>query len=587
MIHELQKERGASSLYLGARGTKFGLELGKQRNVTNSAIENWPSTKKSIDEFFNLLTDKDDVARNQTYSMVSKIDEYLGELPNQREMIQNLQYNSSKPVIDYFSDCIRDMIDVVSVAASLADDRKFLVISNIYTLVMALKETLGQRRAIGSNAMAASAFSNDFFFSFLDLKSKYVALYQVIDTKSRNKDCIELFTDLANYVQNSSLIDMMERNMLSSPFNLSQAEQSFSAEMWFWTITEKINQLKMVEDKIRDSIFSNGEDMKKSSMDALIGYSVGGFCVVLSSIILALIFSRTIQDLMNLYDETVHKFVPKEFMSIVHKDNVVDLKHGDYFEMELDVMFADIRGYTSICEKMTPDETFEFLNNYLSLVGPVVREHGGYIDKYLGDGILALFLTPGQSVLAAMELQRRLISLNQSKRYPTVKVGIGIARGKCAVGLIGESQRVDPTIIGDTVNLASRLESLTKYYQVDIMVTREVIEASPLLDPSRFRNIGKVAVVGRQQACSIYEIITQSPNNDKELKKAVTKEKFEAAIEMMYDRDNFYPDEALEYLKQVVEEDENDYVAQLRMYKLEEILSSECTWQYEDRLDFK
>ncbi len=121
------------------------------------------------------------------------------------------------------------------------------------------------------------------------------------------------------------------------------------------------------------------------------------------------------------------------------------------------------------------------------------------------------------------------------------------------------------------------------------MVTKEVVETSPLVNPDSCRKIGKIAVVGRQQAPEIFEIATESPSYDKiQMQKRKTKKTFEEGIRMMYERDSYDPSQSIECFKKVVQQDPYDFVAQLRVSKLEEILGNDASpWNFEDRLDFK
>ena len=107
---------------------------------------------------------------------------------------------------------------------------------------------------------------------------------------------------------------------------------------------------------------------------------------------------------------------------------------------------------------MTPKENFQFLNSYLSEMGPAIREHDGFIDKYIGDAIMALFETPDEAVCSAIEMYQRLHHYNERRRSQgdfSVHMGVGIHEGSLMLGTIGEEQRMETTVISDAVNLAS------------------------------------------------------------------------------------------------------------------------------------
>jgi two-component system sensor histidine kinase ChiS len=164
------------------------------------------------------------------------------------------------------------------------------------------------------------------------------------------------------------------------------------------------------------------------------------------------------------------RFVPHEFLKFLERESIVDVQLGDQVQKEMTVLFADIRSFTSLSERMSPKENFDFLNAYLSRVSPVIRNHNGFIDKYIGDAVMALFpQTADDAVQAAIEMQKQVSLYNsyrQENGYDPIAIGIGLHSGTLMLGTVGESQRMESTVIADAVNLASRLEGLTKVYGV-------------------------------------------------------------------------------------------------------------------------
>jgi class 3 adenylate cyclase/HAMP domain-containing protein len=204
------------------------------------------------------------------------------------------------------------------------------------------------------------------------------------------------------------------------------------------------------------------------------------------------------------------RFVPKEFLHRLGRETITDIRLGDQILTDMTVLFSDIREFTTISERVGPGETITMLNDYLSRMGPAIRANGGFIDKYIGDAIMALF--PGtvdtavEGMLAMMdELDTyRAELLSQGK--PVTEAGFGIHTGPLMLGIIGETERFEGTVIADTVNLASRLESLTKYYGVRAVLSgTSVKQLTDKRRPVRF--IDKVQVKGKNQSVSIYELI--------------------------------------------------------------------------------
>jgi adenylate cyclase len=194
------------------------------------------------------------------------------------------------------------------------------------------------------------------------------------------------------------------------------------------------------------------------------------------------------------------------------------LEHPESFKLgganqRVTVLFADVRGFTSISEHAPPERVVQILNLYFSAMTDIIFAHGGTLDKYIGDGLMALFGAPSatpqdasNALTAAVAMQRRIEVLNQELRaagLPAISVGIGLHTGEATVGYIGSERRSEYTAIGDTVNLAARLESRAQGGQ--ILSSHAVIEAAA---DNRFalRPLPAISVKNRLQPVSIYEV---------------------------------------------------------------------------------
>lgn len=214
-------------------------------------------------------------------------------------------------------------------------------------------------------------------------------------------------------------------------------------------------------------------------------------------------------------NEAFKRFVPTEFIRHLGKTEVEDIHLGDASHESMSVLFSDIRSFTTIAESMSPEETFIFLNDYLRLIGPNITQNRGFIDKYIGDAIMALF--PGNhlsssaddAVAAAVGMMQKLREFNLSPNrvidHP-ISIGIGIHTGALTLGTIGFESRMESTVIGDTVNLASRVESLTKMYGITIGITSKTWQQ--LNHPEQFlvREVDTVQVKGKEAAITVYEV---------------------------------------------------------------------------------
>ena len=207
--------------------------------------------------------------------------------------------------------------------------------------------------------------------------------------------------------------------------------------------------------------------------------------------------------------EAMAHFVPVEFLHHLGERSIVDITSGMAVRLPMTVLFADIRRFTTISEALSADTTFSFLNSYLRLVEPIIRAHGGFIDKYIGDAVMALFPgAPSAAVDAAVEIQRALATFNDeraAKELPKIKVGIGIHHGDVILGTVGSVHRMDTTVIGDTVNVASRLEGLTKERGLGIVISDEVVRSCPA-NGITFEPIGSEVIRGRSQPVLAYEV---------------------------------------------------------------------------------
>ena len=179
------------------------------------------------------------------------------------------------------------------------------------------------------------------------------------------------------------------------------------------------------------------------------------------------------------------------------------------------VLFSDIRGFTSMSEKMEPEEVVTFLREYLTEMTEAVFRHGGTVDKYIGDAIMALYNVPFeaadhpvQAVRTALEFQQRLEPLAErfaAKYGGSLRCGVGINTGDAVVGTIGSRQRLEYTAIGDTINLGSRLESITKDFNVPVIISEATwLEVKDLFET---RYLGEVTVKGKEIPVKIYTVV--------------------------------------------------------------------------------
>jgi predicted ATPase/class 3 adenylate cyclase len=213
--------------------------------------------------------------------------------------------------------------------------------------------------------------------------------------------------------------------------------------------------------------------------------------------------------------EAHRRFVPNEFLQNLGRASIVDVELGDCVEKEMSVLFSDIRGFTPLVEGMSPELNIRFINTYLSYMEPEILRHGGFVEGYIGDAIMALFDGAADgAVRAGVDMLNALAKLNESRAAAgeaPVEVGIGVNTGLLTMGTIGGSARIKCGVIGDSVNLASRVETLTKVYRVPLIVSDATV--ARLSHPSSFclREIDRVRVVGRAAPVRLHEVYDADP----------------------------------------------------------------------------
>jgi len=271
-------------------------------------------------------------------------------------------------------------------------------------------------------------------------------------------------------------------------------------------------------------------------------------------------------------NEAYLRFVPKQFLDYLGKESFVDIRLGDQVEKEMTVMFSDIRSFTDISERMTPKENFDFINHYLGYMEPVIRNNNGFIDKYMGDSIMALFSERVEDALtAAVEMRYKLSQFNQIMSQlgkPVINSGIGIHSGQLMLGVVGGEGRYDGTVISDAVNLASRLENLTKLYGSSIIISQDTLIRLEYPQRYNYRFLDTAKVKGKQEVVYIFEIIDGEPDDIRQLKIS-TKESFARGINL-YREKQF--GEAGKTFREVLEANPHDQAAGLYIQRCQHFI---------------
>jgi predicted ATPase/class 3 adenylate cyclase len=213
--------------------------------------------------------------------------------------------------------------------------------------------------------------------------------------------------------------------------------------------------------------------------------------------------------------ESATRFVPHGFLKALDKNSLIDAHLGDCVQMDLTILFSDIVGFTTLSERMTPGETFEFINSYFEEVGPVIRRNHGFIGKYTGDGVMAFFpRRADDAVRAAVETRHRLSMYNKRRTergLSPIDIGIGVHSGAAMLGIVGEAERLQGDSMSDASNVASRVESLCRAHGAGILLSDRTFHR--LEEGSRFRSrsLGTIRVKGRETEVGLVEICDGDP----------------------------------------------------------------------------
>ncbi|MGK0289614.1 MAG: class 3 adenylate cyclase [bacterium] len=274
---------------------------------------------------------------------------------------------------------------------------------------------------------------------------------------------------------------------------------------------------------------------------------------------------------LQVLNEASQRFVPQEFIHLLKKQSIVEVELGDSLQMDVSVLFSDIRSFTSLSESMTPEENFQFLNSYLAQMNPEIQKYKGFIDKYIGDAIMALFPESADSALrGAIGMMKALHQWNLHRidtGRDAVNIGLGINTGSLMLGTIGGKERMEGTVISDAVNLASRVEGMTKMYAANILISENTY--LQLRDPSQYniRIADRVTVKGKKLPVTVYEVFDGDRENILESKRSIL-EIFEQGIKL-YQSQKFKEGKAV--FKQCLAKFPEDRISSIYMERCEEL----------------
>lgn len=196
-------------------------------------------------------------------------------------------------------------------------------------------------------------------------------------------------------------------------------------------------------------------------------------------------------------DLEAQKFIPKQFLRFLGKGSIAELELGNQVQKRATTLFCDLLSSTKVSTTLSLEENFNFINSYLNVISPLIRKYDGFVDKYLGDGILAVFPRAERAVECAHAIIRIIEVKNKSQKdLPDIDTKISINTGEIIFGVVGEEERKSPTIISDVVNLASKMEEINKYLGTKMVFSKQTLNEFPEKFEIAYRYIGSLSIEG-------------------------------------------------------------------------------------------
>lgn len=253
------------------------------------------------------------------------------------------------------------------------------------------------------------------------------------------------------------------------------------------------------------------------------------------------------------------KFIPKQFFKFLGKSSIEELELGNQVKKNATTLFCDLKSATNISRSLSLEENFNYINSYLKTVAPLIRKFDGFIDKYLGDGVLSVFSKPQDAISCAHAILRAIDVKNKSqKELPSIDARISINTGEIIFGIVGDEERKSPTIISDVVNLASKMEEINIYIGTKLLVAKSALNELPQNFEFDYRYTGALSLDDGSQV-PLFESLEYYPKNKKEKLKKL-KNRFEAGVRAYNEKNYAEAKAAFEYVLHYVADDKPSYI---------------------------
>ncbi len=508
------------------------VSIGKRTHGLGQEIETLESTVGQIDSVFAVIVEKIRARGYKDFMLEGQMRadahwlEAISEIPN--EDILTLRRHEK----DYI----------------IRNEERY--VEQLNERVGQIKYELNDRATINSARMRAI---NSHLDGYQQKFNRLVSLDQEIGIKNNSALKLELdnriralelgFDDLMKKARDRKQIMFLRLNFIFIAIAIALSVVSIWLSYLISSrITQPLTELTVYITRFVDSNFTLEEENPQVKSKDEIGKLTQNFSILKEEIISQLQFfkekveART-QELASANQRLRHvnesnkRFVPQEFIHYLGKNSIEEVHLGDQIQQEMTIMFTDIREFTQLSETLSPQETFDFINSYLNYFVPIIQQNHGIIDKFIGDSVMALFPDgPEWALHTILEFEEALESFNEQQERlgkAPIEIGAGIHTGQMILGTIGNKERLQTTVISDAVNIASRVEGLTKFYKAKTIITEETIIKLPPDHPFHYRFLDFVKVKGKSNVISIFELI--SPKDSRFSYQSA----YNAAVELM------------------------------------------------------
>ena len=522
--HELQTERGRSGTYIAAppaRKPTVAPVVAAQRAVVD-AICNVALFDAAISS-----------SLEQRDTIVERMKRHLSVVSALRAKVAG-NLISGLDSFDAYTAQITNVIDVLALAASDSRLQPLRVQLQNLLLLRHVNNNFALCRGVGSYLLnlnqSLSSIELAAVTSCRIATQSYLTMLQTIGDAAARR----YFAIWSNNT-NVALSLEMEAQFVAGNY------RGLSGTVWFDTYTNALNQMLTEDEKLLDDV-RRGDTIRNDAFVEgmkLLAALVASFMAAAATVYNQNLSRKKIEAALKMSSQltmAVRRFVPRNQLRVMGVRSILEVSPGDHTEVAQSLLFSDIRGFTAISAKMTNEDLFQWLQTFFHKMTGITERHNGFVDKFIGDAIFSVFSSPRQAVTCGIEMQWCTEQINAKMNALTtgdmLQIGVGIHHGVVVAGVLGDKTRLTCTLIASCVNLASRLEGLTKAFGAKIIISRDVMERIDMA-AHLHRYLGFIQVQGATAPLDIFEIFQNDAPTLKAFKRD-TKDEFEAAVKMQF-----------------------------------------------------